>query len=81
MNWRLIPPHEPEDPTAAVRVDWTRCLDGSPQRFWRIEGGGHSLPSFAPLPEHERQRRHGGRSQAIETADEVWAFFAASQPK
>jgi hypothetical protein len=48
-------------------------------RFFRIEGGGHSLPSFAPLPNGER-RRHGGRSQAIETAEDLWKFFRASNP-
>jgi len=81
MNWQRLPPHTPEDPTAAVRVDWTGCTDPSPQRFWRIEGGGHSLPAFAPLSERERQRRHGGRSQAIETAEEVSAFFHLSTAK
>lgn len=81
MSWQEIPPHEQEDPTAAVRVDWTGCQDLSPLRFWRIEGGGHRLPSFAPLLDRERQRRHGGRSQAIETAEEVWAFFAAPGTK
>ena len=73
------PPREPRDPTGAVRVDWTDCRDTSPQRFWRIEGGGHKLPSFAPFADHERRFRHGGRSQAIETAEEVWAFFSAAR--
>jgi polyhydroxybutyrate depolymerase len=76
MNWRQLPAHEADDPTAAVRVDWSECRDPSPQRFWRMEGAGHSLPSFAPLSERQKQRRHGGRSQAIETAEEVWAFFS-----
>jgi polyhydroxybutyrate depolymerase len=72
-------PHEPNDPTAAVLVEWTECSDPSPMRFFRIEGGGHSLPSFSPLPNGE-SRRHGGRSQAIETAEELWKFFRASNP-
>jgi polyhydroxybutyrate depolymerase len=81
MNTLPIRAHAADDPTAAVRVDWNRCKDPSPQRFWRIEGAGHSLPSFAPLPERQQQRRHGGRSQAIETAEEVWAFLSAPQGK
>jgi polyhydroxybutyrate depolymerase len=81
MTWRRLPAHTPDDPTAAVQVDWTQCQDPSPQRFWRIEGGGHSLPSFAPLSDRERRRRHGGRSQAIETAEEVAAFFGLSREK
>jgi len=76
LNWRQLPAHEADDPTAAVRVDWGECSDASPQRFWRMEGAGHSLPSFAPLNERQKQRRHGGRSQAIETAEELWRFFS-----
>ena len=69
------------DPTRAVLVSWTNCRDPSPQRFWRIEGGGHSLPSLAPLSARERRRGpHGGRSQAIEAAEELWLFFTASGP-
>ena len=81
MSLEQLPPHESRDPTAAVRVDWTGCQVTSPQRFWRIEGGGHHLPSFEPLSENERHHQHGGRSQAIETAEEVWAFFSAPHPK
>jgi polyhydroxybutyrate depolymerase len=74
-----VPPHEPLDPTAAVLVAWNDCRDPSPQRFYRIEGGGHSLPSFRPLTDREK-RRHGGRSQTIETAEALWSFFRASAP-
>ena len=74
-----VPRREFSDPTRAVLVDWTECKDPSLQRFYRIEGGGHSLPSFAPLPEGKR-RLHGGRSQAIETAEDLWKFFLAATP-
>jgi polyhydroxybutyrate depolymerase len=75
----VIPRHEAADPTLAVLVEWTECSDPSPMRFFRIEGGGHSLPSFMPLPDGPKPR-HGGRSQAIETAEELWKFFQASNP-
>lgn len=75
LNSTPLPSHERQDPTAAVLVEWTGCKDPSPQRYFRIEGGGHRLPSFAPFGEHEQRRRHGGRSQAIETAEELWSFF------
>ncbi|MBV9827805.1 MAG: hypothetical protein JO001_19400 [Alphaproteobacteria bacterium] len=74
LKLRRLPAHDPSDPTAAVLVEWTECKDPSPQRFFRIEGGGHSLPSFAPLAERERAP-HGGRSQTVETAEELWSFF------
>jgi polyhydroxybutyrate depolymerase len=76
---KVIPRHDSADPTRAVIVEWTECKDTSPQWFYRIEGGGHSLPSFAAVPEGER-RRHGGRSQAIETAEVLWQFFHRSVP-
>jgi polyhydroxybutyrate depolymerase len=79
FNPKEVPQRERADPTRAVLVEWTECKDPSPQRFYRIEGGGHSLPSFAPLSDREKQR-HGGRSQAIETAEELWTFFRASTP-
>jgi polyhydroxybutyrate depolymerase len=80
-TWNVteLPAHEPRDPTLAVLVEWTTCKDPSPQRFYRIEGAGHSLPSFTPLSDREK-RRHGGRSQTIETAEELWSFFHRSVP-
>ncbi len=81
LNLTTAPRHAARDPTRAVLVSWTGCAVPSPQRFWRIEGGGHSLPSFVPLSEGERARGpHDNRSQAIETAEELWLFFAASGP-
>ncbi len=74
-----IPPHVQSDPTAAVLVEWTRCRDASPLIFYRIEGGGHYMPSFRPMTEIEK-RQHGGRSQTIETAEVLWAFFKKSVP-
>ena len=68
------------DTTRAVLVIWKDCKDSSPQRFWRIEGGGHSLPSMRPLSDREQARGpHGARSQAIETAEEIWRFFATAR--
>ena len=81
LNLVTAPRRGVSDPTRAVLVSWTNCTDPSPQRFWRIEGGGHSVPSFAPLSDRERARGpHGGRSQAIEAADELWVFFSAIGP-
>ena len=77
MSHTAVPAYDPDDPTAAVLVEWTRCKDPSPQRYYRIEGGGHSLPSYRPLLEHEKAR-HGGRSRTIESAEVLWAFFRDS---
>jgi polyhydroxybutyrate depolymerase len=74
MTHRELPAHDPDDPTAAVLVAWTGCKDPSPQLYYRIEGGGHSIPSYAPLAPHEKAR-HGGRSRTFETAEVLWSFF------
>ncbi len=74
-----IPPHVPSDPTAAVLIEWNRCRVPSPLIFYRIEGGGHYMPSYRPMTERET-RRHGGRSQTIETAEVLWDFFKKAAP-
>ena len=64
-----VAPQQRDDPTHAVLVAWKNRRDPSPLRFWRIEGGNHSLPSLAPLSERERQRLdgpYGVRSREIE---------------
>jgi polyhydroxybutyrate depolymerase len=73
----FVPPHAPEDRTRAVRVDWTDCTDNAPLRLLRIEGGGHTLPSYAPLSNQEKPG-HGQRSRTVETAEEIWRFFRSS---
>jgi polyhydroxybutyrate depolymerase len=71
-------PHAAADPTRAVVINWMQCKVESPMRFYRIEGGGHALPTFAPA--NEKRRPHGGSfSQTIETAEELWTFFKAQR--
>lgn len=68
------------DPTRAVLIEWTECTDPARLRFYRIEGGGHSLPTFMPPTSEQEKARHGGRSQAIQTAESLWRFFKAVSP-
>jgi polyhydroxybutyrate depolymerase len=79
LTHTVVPPYDPNDPTEAVLIEWTDCKDPSPQQYYRIEGGGHSTPSYAPLLPREKAR-HGGRSRTIETAEVVWAFFHHAAP-
>jgi len=59
---------------ATVQVDWTGCrLDGA-LRLYRVDGGGHTLPSRQPISE-EARKRYGDRSTEFETSEVVWAFF------
>jgi polyhydroxybutyrate depolymerase len=75
---RLLPHRDPTDTTRVLRIDWTGCPRPTALRLFRVQGGGHQLPSQAAtegLPP-----RFGSRARDVETAEEVWAFFAA-QPR
>lgn len=75
----MIASREPSDQTRAVILEWTACKSPSPQRFYRIEGGGHSLPSLQPVSGGRGGPHGGSHSQTIETAEELWKFFQAQR--
>jgi polyhydroxybutyrate depolymerase len=79
QSGRILPHRDPGDPTRVLRIDWTGCAAGDGRlRLLRIEGGGHQLPSFTPLPDPPRWA--GRQNRDIETAEEVWRFFADIAP-
>lgn len=57
-----------------VRIDGTDCRLEGALRFYRVEGGGHTLPSLRPQSDAEASR-FGPRSTELETSEEVWAFL------
>lgn len=64
--------------TKSWRVDWVSCSGADPAtarlRLYRIEGGGHTLPSLTPQsPEDVKQ--NGLRSAEFETSEVVWEFL------
>ncbi|MBX2806517.1 MAG: hypothetical protein KTR19_11140 [Hyphomicrobiales bacterium] len=79
FNLDMIASRDPSDQTQAVVMDWTACDSPSPQRFYRIEGGGHSLPSLEPVSGNRGGPHGGNHSQTIETAEELWKFFQAQR--
>jgi polyhydroxybutyrate depolymerase len=52
-----------------LRLDWTRCADGSAVAHLEIFGGGHQLPGALP-PDR-------GQTSTISTVWEVWSFLRA----
>jgi polyhydroxybutyrate depolymerase len=63
-----------------IEQTWRRA-DGQPQVvFYRIEGGGHIEPSRSERYARLVTRLLGLQSDAIESAEVVWAFFAAQLP-
>jgi polyhydroxybutyrate depolymerase len=72
---RALPHRDPADPTRVTVVEWSACRSNASPRLYRIEGGGHQVPSFRPSGSPMSEERFGPRNRDFETADEVWAFF------
>jgi hypothetical protein len=83
-NWLQIPPHEPEDPTAAVRVDWTaaktcrRCASGASRAAdtgcrlsRRSRSVSGSVGTAAAAKRSKRRRKCGRSSQRLEPSDPI----------
>jgi polyhydroxybutyrate depolymerase len=64
---------DPSDPTRIWQIDWTDCSSGAPLRLYRVNGGGHQVPSLSPNSE-VNFKHFGKRNHDIETADEIWSF-------
>jgi polyhydroxybutyrate depolymerase len=62
--------------TRVALINWTGCSTGGPVQLLRVQGGGHQLPTLAA--ETEPPRPGNPRNHDIETAEEVWRFFATS---
>ena len=58
------------DPTRLLLVEWTGCTAEDAVRLYRVSGGGHHVPSFAPAPDDDWARHAGRQNQDIETIDE-----------
>jgi polyhydroxybutyrate depolymerase len=73
QDGREVPHRERADTTRIWLVSWTDCRDGARLQFYRVNGGGHQVPSLSPNSERDA-KRFGGRNRDIETADEIWSF-------
>lgn len=71
---RTLPHREASDPTRIEATTWSECKSGARLVLYRVEGGGHRLPSLAS-DEPAAEKRAGPRNRDVETADEVWEFF------
>jgi polyhydroxybutyrate depolymerase len=66
---RPLPHRNADDPTSILLVEWGGCRTGAAPQLYRVEGGGHQLPSVSAGPNPNLRNRD------VETADEIWAFF------
>jgi polyhydroxybutyrate depolymerase len=65
-----VPHREASDRTGVWLFRWTDCRDGAGLQLYRVNSGGHQVPSFTPNSEQEA-RKMGRRNRDIETADEI----------
>jgi polyhydroxybutyrate depolymerase len=72
-----LPHRDPRDATQLTLLEWSGCRSNAKLRLYRVEGGGHQIPSLAPAARPTSQERFGPRNRDIETAEEVWAFLGS----
>jgi polyhydroxybutyrate depolymerase len=69
-----LPHADPNDDSRVTVAKWTTCSSRAPVVLYRIEGGGHRVPSVAPgVPLVEALV--GRLNRDFEAAEAVWSFF------
>jgi polyhydroxybutyrate depolymerase len=71
---RALPHRDQTDPTNIRLIEWNHCRFHSDLRLYRVNDGGHQLPSLVPS-DPETTRMFGIRNRDIETADEFASFI------
>ena len=75
QEWEKRDDVNPDDGSRVREVRWTGCHEDGTVVLLRVEGAGHTLPSFDSVSP-EWAERAGGHNQDIESADEIWRFFS-----
>ncbi|MEM7225691.1 MAG: PHB depolymerase family esterase [Pseudomonadota bacterium] len=70
----LRPDRNTNDNSRVREVRWTGCARDGAVVLLRVEGGGHTMPSYEPVPEAWIEKG-GGHNQDIEAVEEAWRFF------
>lgn len=76
-----LPHLNQDDHTSVIVLDWSECREGARMRFYRVNGGGHQIPTKEATPLEEKKL--GRRNRDFEAAEVVWAFirdFALPEP-
>ena len=66
---------DPADGSRVREVRWTGCKRENAVLLLKVEGGGHTKPSYEPVSERWRKRA-GGHNRDIDAAEEVWRFVS-----
>ena len=72
-----MPDKSPDDRSTVTRIT-SRCPDGHDVVLYRINGGGHRMPGFAPDARFPRVATGllGPQNGDIDGAETIWAFFS-----
>ena len=69
-----LPHSDSEDGSNVVIASWTTCSSAAPVVLYRVEGGGHRIPSRSEgVPFLDVVL--GKLNHDFETADVIWSFF------
>src|SRR5262245_3014320 len=71
---RMLPHRDDRDRTRVVLIEWSGCKSGARLRLYRVNGGGHQIPSLTAVADAQSEQRWGLRSRDVETAEEVWTY-------
>lgn len=72
-NVRRLPDLDPSDGSRVIVASWTDCSSAAPVVLYRIDGGGHRIPSRgegAPFADVLGRLNHD-----FEAANAMWSFF------
>ena len=73
-----LPRADPNDASRVTVAKWTTCSSRAPVVLYRIEGGGHRVPSRTPgVPLVESLV--GRLNHDFEAAEAIWSFFKSKR--
>jgi polyhydroxybutyrate depolymerase len=69
-----LPDLDPQDGTTVTVLRAVGCQQGAALVFYRVNGGGHQLPTLAPV-DTTPHPQFGRTNRDIDSAREAWSFF------
>jgi polyhydroxybutyrate depolymerase len=72
---RMLPHADPADRTQVMLIEWSNCRTGVSPLLYRVEGGGHQVPSRR-AGANMSEDRFGLRNRDLEAADVMWGYFS-----
>lgn len=70
-----LPDIAPRDGSTVTIESWTNCASGAPVVLYRVDGGGHRIPSKDGIPRPMIDRMLGKENHDFDAAEVIWAFF------